>query len=276
VSIADRQKLIHWGAVESVEKSDVIDVLESKHLPRPNTWRQLMMLWAYLSSEVSVHRYYRSHTGVKIVPVQGRDVLYAADEVVRLGEKKLLHSDEDWNFLAERLLVLNQNWPRFLADQRRKAEDRGDAARGQEIEDAYGLLEKLGLTQASDVSEVIQQVANEFFTQENCDIEDCIRLAQLAASLGAAVSQTFQFVTRDGYRTPVKDCIVADVQNDLDAFVNRDWYEGHVLHEDYGVMLSCTEVDGSSGDFGAQQSGHVVPLPRFVTAYGAAKSFASA
>lgn len=243
VSIADRQKLIHWGAVESVEKSDVIDVLESKHLPRPNTWRQLMMLWAYLSSEVSVHRYYRSHTGVKIVPVQGRDVLYAADEVVRLGEKKLLHSDEDWNFLAERLLVLNQNWPRFLADQRRKAEDRGDAALGQEIEDAYGLLEKLGLTQASDVSEVIQQVANEFFAQDNCDIEDCIRLAQLAASLGAAVSQTFQFVTRDGYRTPVKDCIVADVQNDLDAFVNKDWYEGHVLHEDYGVMLSCTEVE---------------------------------
>ena len=243
VSIADRQKLIHWGAVESVEKSDVIDVLESKHLPRPNTWRQLMMLWAYLSSEVSVHRYYRSHTGVKIVPVQGRDVLYAADEVVRLGEKKLLHSDEDWNFLAERLLVLNQYWPLFLADQRRKAEDRGDAALGQEIEDAYGLLEKLGLTQASDVSEVIQQVANEFFAQENCDIEDCIRLAQLAASLGAAVSQTFQFVTRDGYRTPVKDCIVADVQNDLDAFVNRDWYEGHVLHEDYGVMLSCTEVE---------------------------------
>lgn len=243
VSIEDRQKLIHWGAVGDVKKSDVINVLESKHLPRPNTWRQLMMLWAYLSSEVSVHRNYRNHTGVKIVPVQGRGVLYAADEVVRLGEKKLLHSDEDWNFLAERLLVLNQNWPRFLADQRRKAEDRGDPALGQEIEDAYGLLEKLGLTQASDVSDVIQQVANKFFDQGNYYIEDCIRLAQLAASLGAAVSQTFKFATRDGYGKSVKDCIVVDVKNDLDIFVNKDWYEGHVLHEDYGVMLSCTEVE---------------------------------
>jgi len=243
VSIEDRQKLSHWGAVGDVEKSDVINVLESKHLPRPNTWRQLMMLWDYLSSEVSVHGNYRTHTGVKIVPVQGRGVLYAADEVVRLGEKKLLHSDEDWNFLAERLLVFDQNWPRFLADQRRKVEDRSDAELGKKIENAYGLLEKLGLTQASDVSKVIQQVANKFFDQENCYIEDCIRLAQLAASLGAAVSETFQFVTRDGYRKSVKDCIVVDVKNDLDIFVNKDWYEGHVLHEDYGVMLSCTEVE---------------------------------
>jgi hypothetical protein len=241
VSIEDRQKLIHWGAVESVEKSRVIDVLESKHLPRPNSWRQLMMLWAYLSSQVIAQRYIRCHTGVKIVPVQGRDVLYAADEVVRLGEKKLLHSEEDWNFLAERLLVLNQNWPRFLAEQRRKAEDCSGEASGQEVESAYDLLEKLKLTQASDVSEVIQQVASDFFGQSDCDVDDCIRLAQIAASLGATVSESFQFVTRDGYRKPVKDCIVADVQNDLDAYVDIGWYKGHVLHDGYNVMRSCTE-----------------------------------
>lgn len=241
VSSSDRKKLANWGCVDTVAKSDVIEVLEAKHLPRPGSWRQLMMLWAYISDEVSAHRYYSSHTDVKVVPVQGKDVLYAAGEVVRLGEKKLLQSEEDWNFLAQHLLVLNQNWPRFLAEQRRRAEDRDNESLGQEVEDAYDLLEKLGLTQASDVSEVIQQVASDFFGQEDCDIEDCIRLAQLAASLGAAVSESFQFVTRDGYRTPVENCIVADVHNDLDAFVAEDWYEGHVLHEDYRVLLSCTE-----------------------------------
>ena len=60
---------------------------------------------------MSVHRYYHNHTAVRIVPVQGKKVLYAAKEVVRLGEKKLLQSQDDWQFLAERLLVLNQNWP---------------------------------------------------------------------------------------------------------------------------------------------------------------------
>ena len=241
VSASNRQKLANWGCVDAVAKSNVIEVLEAKHLPRPGSWRHLMVLWAYVSDQVSAHRFYCSHTDVRVVPVQGRDVLYAAAEVVRLGEKKLLQSEEDWTFLAQHLLVLNQNWPRFLADQRRKAEEREDKPFGQEVEAAYDLLEKLKLTQTSDVSEVIQQVANDFFGQEDCGIEDCIRLAQLAAALGATVSETFQFVTRNGYRRPVKACIVVDVHNDLDAYVAESWHKEHILHEDYRVLLSCSE-----------------------------------
>jgi len=241
VSPGDRRKLANRGCVDTVNKSDVIKVLEAKHLPRPGSWRQLMMLWAYISNEVSAHRYYSSHADVKVVPVQGRDVLYAADEVVRLGEKKLLQSEEDWNFLAQHLLVLNQNWPRFLAEQRRRAEGHDDEALGQEVEEAYELLGKLGLTQASDAGEVIQQVAQEFFSQDDCDITDCIRIAQIAASLGASVSGDFQYVTRDGYRRAAEDGIVADVHGDIDRFVDATWYEEHVLHEDYGSVVSCSQ-----------------------------------
>ena len=57
------------------------------------------------------------------------------------------------------------------------------------------------------------------------------------------MTESFQFITRDGYCTPASDCIVVDVHNDLDAFVDDDWYEGHVLHEDYRVLLSCTEEE---------------------------------
>jgi hypothetical protein len=236
VSSSDRKKLANWDCVDTLAKSDVIKVLEAKHLPCPKSWHQLMMLWAYIP-----HRHYSRRKDVKVVPVRGQDVLYAADEVIRLGEKKLLQSEEDWNFLAQHLLVLNQKWPRFLAEQRRRAEERDDESPGQEVEDAYDLLEKLGLTKTSNVSEVIQQVASDFFGQEHCDIEDCIRLAQLAASLSTAVSESFQFITQNGDRTPVENCIVADVHNDLDVFVGEDWYESHVLHEDYRVPLSCTE-----------------------------------
>ena len=79
---------------------------------------------------------------LRIVPVQGKEVLYAASEIVRLGEKKLLQSEKDWEFLASHLIVLNQNWTRFLADQRRdKAEGGsrnlgGAARRGTEVEAA--------------------------------------------------------------------------------------------------------------------------------------------
>jgi hypothetical protein len=243
VASSDIQKLGNWGCVYTITKPEVIEVLEAKHLPRPGSWRQLMLLWAYLSDDVISNRYYSRHTDVRVVPVQGRDVLYAAGEVVRLGDKKLLQSEEDWSFLAQHLLVLNQNWPRFLAEQRRRAEERDDEALGKEVEDAHDLLEKLELTQASDVSEVIQQVASDFFEQDDCDIEDCIRIAQLAASLGAAVSESFQFVTQDGYLHPVSDCIVADERDDLDTLVEAEWYEEHALHGDYRELLSCTNEE---------------------------------
>ena len=239
VSEHDLKKLIHWGIVESIDKTHVLSVLKSINLPRPDSWRKLMLLWAYINEEVRVQRYYSTHTNIRIVPVQGREVLYSADEVVRLGEKKLLHSDEDWNFLADHLLVLNQNWPRFIAEQRRKTEESEDEVFRQGVEDAYSLLEKLGLTQPSDVSSVIQNVADIFFSQEECAIEDCVRLAQLAATLGATVSESFLFVARNGYLTPAKESL-ADINNDIDIFAHSDWCNQHVLHKDYEVMLCCT------------------------------------
>ena len=78
-----------------------------------------MNLWAYIAPEITGYRYSLSVKDIRIVPVQGKDVLYAANEVVRLGDKKLLQSDADWEFLASYLIVLNQNWPRFLAEKRR-------------------------------------------------------------------------------------------------------------------------------------------------------------
>ena len=47
------------------------------------------------------------------VPIQGEDVLHAANESIRLGEKNLLQSEDAWVFLAEHLIVLNQSWLRF-------------------------------------------------------------------------------------------------------------------------------------------------------------------
>lgn len=238
----NRRKLIHWGGVQELDSSNAISVLTSKHLPKPDSWWQLMALWSYLSN-VTVHHYRRNYKNVRVVPVQGKNVLYAANEVVRFGEKKLLQSQEDWQFLAERLLVLNQNWLRFLAKQRRTAEERDDESLDEQVEKAYRVLKAFGLTEASDVSRVIQRVADSFFAQDECDIEDCIRLAQLAACLGASVTDRFQFVTRSGNCTPVSHDIVDDVHNDLDTFVSDDWCEGQVLHEDYRVTLSCTKEE---------------------------------
>ena len=241
-----KETLEHWGLIESVAKSSVLDTLESRHLPKPPSWRQLLALWDFVSNDVCTRGYYhsRGRKNIRIAPVQGQEVLFRSSEVVRLAEKKLLNSQEDWQFLSKYLLVLNQNWPRFLAEQRRHAEQKEDEDLAAEVESAYSVLQTLELGEASDVSQVVERVAAKFFgeDEEDCPLDDCVRLAQIAATLGATVLESFQYVTQDDCRTATDDEVLADPDGQLDLFVNEEWYEAHALHRAYWrEFLSCSE-----------------------------------
>ena len=242
VSDVNQQKLIRWKFVEEIGKEKILDVLVSDNLPTPETWHQLLILWIYVSNDVT--GYFRKYHGVRILPVQGKDVLYAAQDIVRLGEKKILQSNDDWEFLSKYLLVLNQNWPRYLADRRRQAEDLKDEGLGREVGYCYEVLNVLNLIDTSDVSIVVDQVANAFFSNPQFDQEDCIRLGHLAAALGASVSSDFKFIAQNGHLLSANEMVLADIQADLDQFVDKKWYEQHVLHESYFRGLkSCTEAE---------------------------------
>ncbi|MBU2453148.1 MAG: ATPase, partial [Proteobacteria bacterium] len=236
-----RCKLINWSCCDEIDKEFVLDSLCLKQLPKPETWAQLLRLWGYVADDITGYRYYRNRNRMHILPVHGKDVLFSAAEVIRLGEKKLLQSKEDWQFLSDYLLVLNQNWPRYLAEQRRRTEQETIRELEWQVKASYKILETLNLDQSSDVSHVINQVTDSFFQKSNCDFKSCIRLAQLAATLGASVSEKFKFITQDGNLKPVSEIIVYDVQNDLDLFVPIQWYNEHVLHKDYSDPLSCTK-----------------------------------
>lgn len=243
----NRSKLIHWACVDEREKSQVLDALESKHLPKPGSWRQLLLLWDYISSDINGYYYQRRRKDFRIFPVRGKEVLYASNEVVRLGEDRLLRSEDDWEFLAPYLLVIDQNWLRFLTKQRREAEDRNAHDLEKQVAAANTVLSSLGQAQPSEMTLVIQQVSKKFFAEEECTVEDCVKLAQLAARLGASVPEDFQFVTRDGYRTAVSEQVAADLTNDLDTFVESDWYEGHALSDEYtSNFTSCTQPEWES------------------------------
>ena len=128
VAYSDRQKLMNWGRIEEISKTDFLAILQQKHLPKPESWRQLLKLWAFVAPDVTGYRSRVSGGSLRLIPAQGKEVLYSASEVVRLAEKRLLQSEADWEFLAAHLLVLNQNWPRFLAEHRRLADERMDAS----------------------------------------------------------------------------------------------------------------------------------------------------
>jgi hypothetical protein len=237
-------KLVHWKLLEETTIADVLAVLRERHLPRPETWDQLLKLWAYVSPEITRARYYRSEKDLKILPVKGKGNLYALSDVVRLGEKRLLQSDADWEFLAEHLRVLNPYWPRYLAEKRREL-DEGNARDADEIAAAYRVLDTLGLEDASDVSKVIDQVAAQFFAQSQLTREAAIQLAQIAAKLNATVGPAFRFVCRDNFLRSTSDVIlVGDLA--LGALLPTTWADEHQLHADYDSSpTSCTGEEWS-------------------------------
>ena len=78
---------------------------------------------------------------------------------------------------------MNQNWPRFLAEQRRTASEHNDASAAEAVAAAHAVLEKIGLDGTSDVNKVIDRVAAEFFSQDSVSLQGCVQLAQIAAKL---------------------------------------------------------------------------------------------
>lgn len=258
ISGTDREKLIRWGVVEHIGKENVLTVLQSKHLPRPESWRRLLKLWAYVAPEITGWRMTSNRMMLRIVPVHGKNVLYAAAEAVRLGEKRLLQSDADWEFLSAHLLVLNQNWPRFIAEQRRSVEETSDADLDQETAAALAVLKALGLEDSSDISKVVEQVAAGFFAQESKSLANCIRLAQIAAKLGANVGEAFRFATRDLHLRSRTHAVLFDQDGTLEQLLPKGGCAEHLLHPDYSkAFTSCSAEEWrrwiSSGRSGLQE-----------------------
>jgi hypothetical protein len=241
---ADVARLVHWGVTEQITKESLIVALQSKHLPRPKTWRQLLRLWAFIAPEIVGYNYHIRKKDIRFVPVQGKDVLYSANEVVRLGEKRLLQSEADWNFLAEHLLVLNQNWSRFLTEQRRLTEERKDTDASKEVEAAFTVLKQIGLEETSDINKVVDQVAADFFEGEKLPLAGCVQLAQIAAKLGATAGDTMRFVTQDCHIRASNTAILFDQRGSIAALFSDSWCASHILHSDYTkAFTSCTSED---------------------------------
>ena len=243
VSESNRAKLSDWGMLEAISTEDVVAVLELENLPQPSSWAQLLKLWAYLAPGFRRFRPTQRDRSLAILPVQGKATLHAANEVVRLGEKRLLQSDSDWNFfLSSYLLVLNQNWTRFLAEQRRLgAEENADA---EVIESAFAMLEQLGLLETSDANAVISRVSERFFESDNIEAARCVQLAQIAAKLGAAVGENFRYITCDSRVRQASETIIVDQDGRIEALFAPEWVDAHILSRDYfAAYRSCTREE---------------------------------
>ena len=203
---------------------------------------KLLKLWAYLAPGFRRFRPTQRGRSLAILPVQGRATLHAANEVVRLGEARLLQSEAIGVFCRRYLLVLNQNWTRFLAEQRRLgAEENADA---EVIESAFAMLEQLGLLETSDANAVISRVSERFFESDNIEAARCVQLAQIAAKLGAAVGENFRYITCDSRVRQASETIIVDEDGRIEALFAPEWVDAHILSRDYfAAYRSCTREE---------------------------------
>lgn len=240
------KKLMNCGFIEQFDKERVLETLQAKHPPKPKSWRNLLNLWDYVAPEVTDYRQDVDSKNIRILPVQGKDILCGSSEIVRLGESKLLNSKNDWEFLSDYLIVLDPNWPRYLAKQRRKVSEIYSSSREETVRAAYAVLEKINMDVTSDVSKVIEQAAGKFFSnsERNFSLPRYVQLAQITAKLGAKIGNNFKFVTNDEELRSTSEGILFDADGSLRDLLPEQIRDSQTLHSKYTEeFLSCSRDD---------------------------------
>jgi hypothetical protein len=240
-----RRNLITREYVEEMDRAEVLAALSSRSIPKPATWAQLLTLWEYVAQDVvGLKAWDTRYRAFHILPVQGRGELYDCTDVVHVSERRQLQSAEDWALLSKYLLTLDAGWLGFLDEERIRAMERQDRGLRQAVGNAERILQALGLDQRADASRIIEQVEARLSENRDRTIDEYVRLAQIAAKLGAQVSTQFHYVTRSRQLGTVGEGVVSDLRGDVDAFVDREWCDRHVLHDSYTRLYGgCTEAE---------------------------------
>lgn len=241
----DREKLAHHGMLEAISVADILSVLQCKHLPRPTTWAQLGALWAFLAPQIAGydHPYSGRVDQLRIVPVRGNPTLQSARDAVRIGDKKELRADEDWEFLSGHLLVVEPGWLRYVGKVKRAGDKDGETSpTDRRLEASRAVLRELDLDHATDIEDVIERAASGLFDQDSTELSDWVRLARIAARLGVSAGASFQFITRNGVRHGRNRVLCDD--DGLEDLVPANLRDSLLLHQAYTKhSTSCSKEE---------------------------------
>lgn len=238
VSSAYRDRLVARRVLPMLEDAAIFTGLESTRLPRPQSWSALQRLWEFVAPAIASFWSGVDANKLHIVPVQSSDTLFPPTEVIRLGERKFLKSEEDWHFMSRHLNVMSSEWQQHVAKL-----PPGRSASGTPLTESVSVqvLKKLGLAETSDVNTVIRQVSAGLAASAGTVRADWVRLAQITACLGASVGPSFRYVTQGGQLQNAEAGLVFDPGGRLSEMCDPSWYSTHALHPEYALgPVACT------------------------------------
>lgn len=228
-----RRRLQSWGWLDALSKQDLIKRLEDwRPIPRPAENKNILALWSMVQAAVGSDYCGDQRRRLAIVPVEGSDILYRAENVIRLPTKSETISSQSWAFLLELLHVVDRQWLQYLDDG--KGGDTG-------ILHARQLLQAVNLDHPSDADTVIKLACRSLLGRSNIAIEDHVRIAHSMAALDASTPEDFRWITRDGKQRQPADHIIAMQDPSIEAILPNDWAAAHLLHDAYfREYTSCT------------------------------------
>lgn len=220
-----RRHLDSWDRLNLLGSDSIINRLNTgQPVPRPQTSERLLKLWCFVQKVVQWDFGGQKRSRLSLVPVEGKDRIFPANDVVRLPLKKESISDEAWDFLSGLVLVIDRQWGEYL---------RQTVAQEADLETARQLLRDLQLERPSDVNEVIRNACRRLFAQEDVGLQEYIRIAHLMAALDARAPAEFLCVTRDGRRRKPGEGVIAASDTSIEELFPAEWCMSHFLQEDY-------------------------------------------
>lgn len=220
-----RQRLESLDRLNGLVPNAILDRLAiSLSVPRPQTSERLLKLWCFVQQSVRYDFDGQKRRLLSLVPVEGQDRLFPANEIVRLPSKKESISDEAWDFLSGLVLVIDRRWVEYL---------RQTAGENTDVEMGRQLLRDLQLERPSDVNEVIGKACRRLFAQADVGLQESVLMAHVMAALDARPVDEFRCVTRDNGQRRLGDGIIAAQDANLEELFQTQWCESHFLHDDY-------------------------------------------
>lgn len=232
--------LYRMGQIDKISRSQLCSFLNGSNPPHPGNER-LLALWGYLSGEFSNFRSTSNLEDAAIVPVTGKNILQSPRTTVRLTQRKSALSEQDSDLVSSHILILDNNWVEFLqseADEAGGGPSRTQTTSVKEI--AVALLQRMGLSDGSDTTNVISKVISAICKKPLIDGDVHIRLAWICARLDCRAPNNFIYLTQSGDRRYVSKSVCHDPNGFLKELLPEDFYAKHFISERYSTTnASC-------------------------------------
>jgi len=236
-----RQKLSRWDLLKIIERKDVYNELlkrSTQGIASPVSLECLVYLWSYLHPLIRDWTLRGNLKKLPIVPISGRKKLYPAEKASSVGGKESRISEDDWNFLMDKIDIVDPNWNRFINASN------SDVINDVELNEkkmnqAKELFNELKLHQKVGVEQLIAAVSDKIFIHENPS-EAGIQLAHIAARAKASVPKKFKYLCQDeNWRFAGDELISSDFR--IKELFPLDWLQSRLVSKSYLSKLDLND-----------------------------------